>query len=265
MKNNILFFILLFLLPFVSWSQDYFLVHVTGQIERKGKTLQVGDALLQNDVLSFANKKTWAIFVNQSGQQFFVQPQTDSMQTIGFILQAIEKTEYPITRNSDAPVENLLAYFSGSQFVFIGDDFYLAIDPKKYLLNDRLFLLYRYEYNSRIITHKIPHNKQVIHFNKSFLYEYKGDSIPYVQASNTELSYFNSNTNLPSYAAGLRPIWLNEMELKRELSVLQKVHSSKKTPKAELKKIFLQYVLDIYGKTDEVIFSDWVDRNMFGK
>ena len=62
--------------------------------------------------------------------------------------------------------------------------------------------------------------------------------------------------------AAFRPIWLNEELLKKELLVLQKVYVSQKVSSNELKKVFLQYVLDVYGKTDEIIFTDWVENHV---
>jgi hypothetical protein len=266
MKLNFFFFSLLTFFPLAVLSQDYFIVHVTGKIihTTTQKELQTGDLLKQEDVLSFSGQKAWAILINTSGQQFFLQQEIsgDSAQSVGLTAQAIEKTIYLATRISKGPVDNLRSYFAGAQFVFIGDDFYLEVDPEKYPLDEKLFLLYRYEYNGRTITHKIPQTKHVIHLSKPFLYEYKGDSISYLKTSNTEITIFNSMTNLPAYAAGLRPIWLNEEQLKKELQLLQKINNRQKRSRTELKKVFLQYVLDVYGKTDEIIFMNWVEEKV---
>jgi len=266
MKINFFFLSVLFFFPLALFSQDYFIVHATGKIVHPTthKELQTGDALKQDDVLSFPGQKAWAILINTSGQQFFLQQEAsgDSAQSVGLTAQAIEKTVYPVTRPNKGPVENLRTYFAGAQFVFIGEEFYLEVDAKKYPLDEKLFLLYRYEYNGRTITHKIPQTKHVIHLSKAFLYEYKGDTIPYLKTSNTEITIFNSLTNLPAYAAGLRPIWLAEEQLKKELLLLQKVNSRQKLSRSELKKVFLQYVLDVYGKTDEIIFMNWVEEKV---
>ncbi|MDB5272366.1 MAG: hypothetical protein JWO58_733 [Chitinophagaceae bacterium] len=266
MKIHFFFFSLLAFFPLAVFSQDYFIVHANGKIVHPttNKELQTGDALKQDDVLSFPGQKAWAILINTAGQQFFLQQESagDSSQSVGLTAQAIEKTVYPVTRQSKAPVDNLRAYFAGAQFVFIGEEFYLEVDAKKYPLDEKLFLLYRYEYNGRTITHKIPQTKHVIHLSKPFLYEYKGDSISYLKTSNTEITIFNSLTNLPAHAASLRPIWLDEIQLKKELQLLQQVNSRQKLSKTELKKVFLQYVLDVYGKTDEIIFMNWVEEKV---
>jgi hypothetical protein len=261
------FFFSIIITSFTCISQDYTVVHVTGKIilPSTQAELKAGSNLKQEDVLSYPGQNAWTVIINTTtGQQYFLQQQAsaDTAKSVGQSIQFIEKTNYPVTRSSRKPVENLRSYFAGRQFVFIGDNFYLEVDSNNYPLDDKLFLLYRYEYNTRIITHKIPQDKNVIHFNKPFLYEYKGDSISYLKTSNTELSYFNSNTNLPAYAAGFRPIWLDETELRKELQVLQAVYSHLKKSRNEIKKLLLQYVLDVYGKTDEVIFMEWLDQKV---
>ncbi len=269
MKNSYLILFILLTIPSCSIGQNYTVVHVTGRIYQSGTTraIRTGDQLKAEELLEFPGQNAWSIVINEKGDQYFIQQPTptDSLHNVKQSLQVVEKTVHPVTRATRQPVQSLRNYFAGSQFVFIGNDFYLELDPKQYPLNEKLFLLYRYEYNSRIITHKLPLNKQLMHLNKSFLYEYKGDSIPYQKTWNTELTYFNSNTNLPGFAAGFRPIWLDEKSLKEELMVLQKVYPRKKTFHTELKKIFLQYVLDVYGKTDEIIFMDWVEEQVLSQ
>ena len=265
MKYKIFFWLFLLCASLNSIAQDYTVVHVTGRISLKGKTswIKTGESIKSKQQLLFPGQNAWAILIDEKGTQFFLaQPtSTDSIE-VRAALQPIEKTTHPVTRNSTAPVKNLRTYFAGAQFVFIGNDFYLEVDSTEYPLDEKLFLLYRYVYNERTITHKIPQDKHVIHLNKPFLYESKGDSIAYGKTSNTELSYFNSNTNLPTFVAAFRPIWLNEELLKKELLVLQKVYVSQKSSSAELKKVFLQYVLDVYGKTDEIIFTHWVEKHV---
>jgi hypothetical protein len=266
MTTRLFFLFLTFSFPWCSAAQTYTVLHTNGKIYPATTTtaLQTGDIIKADQVLEFPGQQAWSIVLDATGEQYFIQQPTsaDSTHRVKQMVQAIEKTAHPVTRSNKAPVQSLRNYFSGAQFVFIGDDFYLEVDPKYYPLDEKLFLLYRYEYNSRIITHKIPQVKNVIHFNKPFLYEHKGDSISYSQTWNTELSYFNSNTNLPVFAAGFRPLWLNEDALKKELLVLQKITAYKKMSRSELKKVFLQYVLDVYGKTDEIIFMDWLEQKV---
>lgn len=269
MKKSFYFLFFLLGATLCSMAQDYTVLHVTGKIYRNGTTAEVhaGDQLNANEILDYPGQSAWSIVIDEKGIQSFIQQPgpRDTIKNVQKSLHVIEKTAHPVTRDHKGPVENLRKYFAGEQFVFIGDDFYLEVDPKNYPLDEKIFLLYRYDYNSRTITHKIPQTKQVIHFNKPFLYEYKGDSIPYMKTWNTELTLFNSNTNLPGYVAGFRPIWLNEDELKKELLLLQKVSQRQKMSRTELKKVFLQYVQDVYGKTDEIIFMDWVDKKVLRK
>jgi hypothetical protein len=252
--------------PLLSVGQSYTVVHVTGKIivPSSQKKLSVGDALSAKDVLSFPEQEAWAILINSTGEQSFLQSSAkgDTTQFVKQALQVIEKTQHPVTRKNNEPVSDLKSYFSGPPFVFIGNDFYVEVDSNVYPLDDRLFLLYRFNFEARIITHKLPHEKQVIHFNKPFLYEYKATHFPYTKTTQTELSYFNATNNIPTFIAAIRPIWLNEEELKKELLIIQKAYSAQKNSREELKKVFLQYVQDVYGKTDEINFMNWVERTV---
>jgi hypothetical protein len=184
------------------------------------------------------------------------------------VISPIERTEHPAKRKTNILIKDLKHYFQGDQFVFIGNHFSLPVDTESYVLDDKQFLLYRYKYNERTITHKLPLTKEGIAFEPTFLYEYKGEKIPSQKTTHTELGYFDSNTNIPTLLADFHPIWLNEEQLKEELEVLQNVYlrsKKHKYSKTDLTSLFLKYVQDIYGQTDEYYFSEWVQKSFLGK
>ena len=264
-KINSFVFTFLFL-SLSSLAQTYSVLHTEGTIiktETK-KSLATGDTFSAQDSLTFPKQLSWAVVASPTGDLFFIQNTSTSTKASMQLLSPIERTEHPIKRKSDELVKDLKKYFQGDQFVFIGNHFSLPIDTESYVIDEKQFLLYRYEYNARIITHKLPLTKDGIAFNAVFLYEHKGEKIPYLKTSHTELTYFNSNTNLPTFLAEFHPIWLNEDQLKKELTVLQKVYSSSKKHKGskiDYTVLFLKYVQDIYGQTDEFYFSEWVQHN----
>ncbi|MBC7488232.1 MAG: hypothetical protein H7282_15935 [Cytophagaceae bacterium] len=268
--KNIFLVAVFFLLGFNSIAQTYSVLHTEGTIFKTAtqKALVTGDTFSASDSLSFPKLLSWAVVISASGDLLFVQSSEATTKASKTVVTTIERGLHPVKRKENLPVKDLSAYFKGDQFVFIGNDFSLPIDTESYELNEKLFLLYRYEYNSRIITHKIPFNKERISFHPAFLYEYKGEKIPAQKTTNTELAHFDSNTNLPTFVARFRPIWLNEEQLKKELQILVKVYeSTKKMKESKLNTtaLFLGYVQDIYGQTDEFYFSEWVQKSYYGK
>ncbi len=253
----------------MSWAQTYSVLHTEGSILKSSnqKPLVTGDTFLPSDSLTFPKILSWAVVVSQSGDLFFVQSSDVGSKVSKDVIHVIERIEHPIKRKENVPVKDLNAYFKGDQFVFIGNDFSLPIDTESYELNEKLFLLYRYEYNSRIITHKLPFIKGSLVFNPTYVYEYKGEKIPAQKTTNTELAHFDSNTNLPTFVARFRPIWLNEEQLKKELRVLLNVYGNKKknVSKINVDSLFLSYVQDIYGQTDEFYLYEWIDKSFFRK
>jgi hypothetical protein len=268
-KTN--FFVVAFLLlNLSSIAQSYSVLHTEGTILETAtkKALVTGDTFSSSDSLSFPKLLSWAIVASQTGDLFFVQNNTTSTKASAQVIAPIERTEHPLKRKTNVLVKDLKTYFQGDQFVFIGTNFSLPIDTESYTLDEKQFLLYRYEYNARIITHKLPITKDGIAFNPIFLYEYKDEKIPYQKTSHTELTYFDSNTNLPTFLADFHPIWLSEELLKKELTVLQKVYQNSKKHKGskiDFNVLFLKYVQDIYGQTDEFYFSEWVQKSFFSK
>lgn len=264
-KNN--FLIVLFVLVSASSiAQTYTVVHAEGSIAQSEtkKTMATGDTFSFHDSLTFLKQLSWAVVASSTGDLFFVQNSGAPTRVVAQLLSPIEHTEHPIKRKNNELVKDLKKYFQGDQLVFIGNNFSLPIDTESYIIDDKQFLLYRYEYNSRIITHKLPLTKDGILFNPVFLYEYKGEKIPHQKTTHTELTYFNSNTNLPTFLAEFHPIWLNEDQLKKELTVLQKIYTNSKKHKGsknDFTVLFLKYVQDIYGQTDEFYFSEWVQKS----
>lgn len=258
------------LLSFSSIAQTYSVVHTEGTIIQTvtKKALTTGDTFSSSDSLSFPKQLSWAVVASQKGDLFFVQNEGTTTKASPQVIAPIERTEHLVKRKTNIIVQDLKTYFQGDQFVFIGNNFSLPIDTESYTLNEKQFLLYRYEYNARIITHKLPITKEGIAFNPVFLYEYKGEKIPYQKTSNTELTYFDTHTNLPTFLAGFHPIWLSEEQLKKELTVLYTVYQNSKKSKGskvDFNALFLKYVQDIYGQTDEFYFSAWLQKSFFSK
>ncbi len=247
-----------------SIAQPYYAIHVQGKISyfTSKKDLRTGDQLEANDTLNFSSNDAWAILVGEHGNVFLQQP--NSKDRIALCHQSIQ----PISstpKNTPSPkstVDNLQSYFEGEQFVFIGNDFKLTLNSDTYPLSDSLFILYRYEYNERHITIKVPYQKQTLFFDPLVLYTYKGEKIPYAQTRNTGIYLFNAIDNMPYTAAKFNPIWLREEKIKTELSVLKNFYASKGKTWSSIKSYCLQYILDVYGKTDEVYYSLWFDHHL---
>jgi hypothetical protein len=257
-------------LSLTATAQTYSVLHTEGTILQTATqtALKTGDTFKTDDSLTFPRVLAWAVVISPKGDLMFVQNTEPSTKLSSQVMTPVERGEHPIKRSTNIPVKDLKAYFKGNQFVFIGNDFSLPVDSESYPLDEKLFLLYRYEYNSRIITHKLPVVKGEVVFNPVFLYEYKGEKIPYQKTTHTELSYFDSNTNFPTFAADFQPIWLNDEQLKKELTVLLNVYRGGKKfkeTKVYVNSLFLSYVKDIYGQTDEFYFSEWVQKSFFSK
>lgn len=258
------------LFHWMSLAQTYSVLHTEGTIIKTAtqKALITGDSFSASDSLTFPKVLSWAVVISSSGDLLFVQSTEATTQVSKTVVTPIERGVHPIKRKQNVPVKDLNTYFQGDQFVFIGNDFSIPIDTESYELSEKLFLLYRYEYNSRIITHKLPFTKEGLSFNPGFLYEYKGEKIQAQKTTHTELAHFDSNTNIPTFVARFRPVWLNEEQLKKELHVLAKVYgSSKKVKESKVNytDLFLSYVQDIYGQTDEFYFSEWVQKSYYGQ
>ncbi len=259
----ILFFISILFIP--CMGQSFFAVHVQGKIYHttKHSYLRCGDKIDATDSLEFNTPNTWAVLVGDNGNFFLQQPvKSDSISLVHKALQPIVSSTKKVMRKDTLIVDNLQTYFEGEQFVFIGNDFQLTLNHDFYPLSDSLVLLYRYEYNERHITVKLPYAKQTIPFDPRVLYTYKGESIPYAKTTNTSIYIFNALDNMPYFAAKLNPVWLSDQQVDNELTVLKKVYTQQGQPNDVMKANYLQYITDVYGKTDELFFYHWVNTHL---
>jgi hypothetical protein len=258
------FFVLLIAMHVINiaTAQTYYAAHVQGDIyiQKNNTSLKLGDVIDANDLLKI-NNNSWAILVGEEGNLFLKAPSPkDSISICSKAIQqiAIEKKTNSINFSL---VDNLQAYFEGDQFVFIGNEFQLTLNPDFYPLSPQLFLIYRYEYNERHITIEIPYSKQTIFLNPKILYTYKGEKILPHKTTNTSMYVFNAIDNMPYAAANLNPIWLSNQFVQSELQVLKKAYTAfgKKTTQ-QMKQGYMQYISDVYGKTDENYLSNWIDN-----
>lgn len=247
-----------------STAQSLFVVRTQGKIHhpQHQRYLTTGDTIKPNDTLTFLSNNAWAVLIGENGKLFLQQPNPLVAKSLCHeSIQPIVSTKKSST-STKSTIDNLQAYFEGEQFVFIGNEFKLTLNQETYPLSDSLFLLYRYEYLERHITIKIPFQKQTLFFDPALLYTYKGEKIPYSQTRNTGIYVFNAIDNMPYTAAKFNPIWLVEEKIKAELSVLKNFYVYKGEPWSDIKSHCLQYILDVYGKTDEAYCSLWIDRHL---
>jgi len=256
-------FTLFFMSAISCLGQTYYAVHVQGKIYNKtaAQYLRCGDKVEHYDSLEFSSSANWAVLVGDKGNLFLQNPSLLESDAICYkVMQPIISSSS--NTNNTKNIDNLQAYFEGEQFVFIGNDFHLTLNAEQYPLSDSLFLIYRYEYNERHITVKIPYTKQTLSFNPEVLYTYKGEKIPHQKTSNTSVYAFNAVDNMPYYAAKFNPIWLSDKLVKDELTVLKKVYLQQGKTLAQMNVDFFHYILDVYGKTDEAFLNQWISTHL---
>ena len=264
LKMRFLFLSLLLCFANISFAQIYYAVHVQGQIQFQNlkKNLGTGDKIDATNLLNF-KPNSWAILVGEKGNLFLQAPSNkDSIATCSKAIQPIAGEKKQANAIDYSQVDNLQAYFEGSQFVFIGNDFQLTLNPEFYVLSPQLFLIYRYEYNERHITIEIPYTKQTIFLNPATLYTYKGEKIPPHKTTNNSLYIFNAVDNIPYSAATLNPIWLSDEKVKNEFQALKKAYTLYGKNFDQMKQGYIQYIREVYGKTDEHFLSKWIDNQL---
>ncbi|ANQ48422.1 hypothetical protein MY04_1043 [Flammeovirga sp. MY04] len=267
-KNIILAITLFLTTSLVSFGQDWYVLHVTGEIINTATNTPIksGDMLGEDLALQFATNTAKAIVIARSKGKMLLDGSKTSKNADGEFMSLVSQVLFPVQSNKMMSTRrvtfggemDISYYFNGGPYVFMSDSVVLNVDKFRYPLTEDKKMAVRFvsegqAYN-RWIENYGPDNKILIDANNVFK-DVNTDKIETVDVYYLDMSGEKPN---PKHIGSFDPVFINEDKLKTELLSLKKFLSDyQNEPKETVKKELYQYVLDIYGKVDEAMFEDW--------
>jgi len=276
MKFVSTFFIILLTFNLAS-AQNYFVVHVKGDIERKtnNEKVKIGDQLTPEEELRFLSQDALAVVMSKDKGRMVIDgketEKAESGEFISFVKDAILPMKSNLkmsTRGGDyRDVQDFKSFFGEGKYVIIGEQLMVKPNKEKYPVNDQWSFIYRYETPERPVNKKVAMEGDALIFNKNKLYKTKGETIDPDKADEVDLIYFNLSSREAKPLANFEPVFVNESTLMLELkSVASFLQNNEIMGGDAIKQELYQFVLDVHGPTNKMVFDEWLtSKNLLTK
>jgi len=252
-------------------ADTYFVIHVKGTVtnQTSGKALKVGDKISSEDKVIFGASDAAAIIMGPKGK-FTLTPSASAKNNTSELSAFVKATMLPLKSNGHLStrgeettgVSDLKNYFGPAQFAIIGNKHSINLNPLKYTVNDKQIFVYRYVYEGTVITKKIASQGNTIILDKIALYTNKGNYINPEKVKTVEIYSMNTSTNKSQKITSFSPVYISESDLKEQLLVQKKILIEQKRTEEEINNDLLNFIMNIYGKTDEKVFREWAKQNL---
>ncbi|OHX65570.1 hypothetical protein [Flammeovirga pacifica] len=267
-KNIFLTFTFLLLTQLTAVAQDWYVLHVSGNIMNTTTNALVksGDMLGEDLALQFDTENAKAVVIARSKGKMLLDGSKSTRNENGEFMSLVSQVLFPVQSNKMMSTRrvtfggemDISYYFNGGSYVFMSDSVVMKVDKFRYPLSENKKMAVRFNsdgetYNRWIENYGSENN--ILIDTKAVFEGVNPSHIDMVDVYYLDMS--NDKPN-PKHIGSFDPIFINEDKLKTELISLKTFLSehqneSDQTVKQEL----YQYVLDIYGKVDEEMFKDW--------
>jgi hypothetical protein len=171
-------------------------------------------------------------------------------------------SEHLSTRSLETPaIDDLETFFGINTFVFIGDTYKLRVDRGEYPMSGGKYFVYKYVYNGTDYSKRIAHAGDTLIFDRKSLYTVKDQVISPEKAGKVEIYYFNARTS-PLKITAMRPIFLPEDQLKKELQSMINILKPRQLSEENLIDQLYEHVVVVYGRTNRQMLEEWIARNL---
>lgn len=263
----------LFFLSGVVQGQTYQVIKVAGVITRcqqKGDTLRMEDKVKAADTLCFTNVKgkyaVAAIIDLKSKERYILKASTDSVGVRKGIVKASLTRSRAQTGTRRGKINTLLdlgAFFGDDQFLILGGELRLEINPETLAMNADSFFYASYQYRGEKINKKFPAEGKELVLSAKELYQVDGQPIDAGETTEFTLYYYQPRLKKLQKVSTFSPVFLADEEVSTELTIIFRNlvgEHPEAVDREAVKKDLIAYLVEVYGKADEENLEDWLDH-----
>lgn len=247
-------------------TENYYIIKVKGDIynESAGKILQQGDAVKASDKLTFKQKDAMAMVISDSRGRFTLKYPEENNNNNNNALYVFVKTALVMNKQNQLStraigisntVSNLRNYFGDGLFNIISDTLQIKLSKKYYPISEGYNIVVSYNKNHQNITQKISGKNQTITISRSNL-NLKPDIEVYIP--NIFIYKINTQTGTKRLISKTDFRFVDQTQLNKEFNtIIDKFYEGNKS---EIQNLLIDYFKDVYGKTDEILLSKYVNE-----
>lgn len=274
MKNSILFFILMCLLSTFSFAQDYYVLHLNGEIKdaNSQRNLMVGDVIHSDTDLVFFSTGAKAIVISKEKGRMLLDGSKARDNHHGefeaLLTQVLMPVEADVNMSSrrmtyiaNEDIKDIEAYFGSDQRAIFGDEYTLHLDKEVFKKKGGSTYIYRYEIDGQAVNKVLKIYDGELLLSKGSLYPIDRYDIP-ENGSEVEL-YLTSVISKKSELLGKMKIcFINNNVLYKEIHALINALQLKGSDGRILEEAN-NYITAQYGEPFEGELKKWLMDNKF--
>jgi len=245
-KYILLFFLLLLVLPAMSYSQCYTVLSVKGVIvvEKTGMPLREMDEICASDKLTFKSKDSKAAVLSSEQGRYIIKPNKNKKDDniTAFVKSVLVQGTGSLSTRGDVSIEN---EFGESYFVIGANR--LTVDSKMYPMNEYAFFYIKYNYNGEDINKKLKFSKDTLFIDKESIYKIDDKDIDINKVQGVSLYYYEKEKNTSTKLASFILTFADEKSLGKELKEFIKILKSKGKENDIIIQEVVLYLNDVYG------------------
>jgi hypothetical protein len=229
------------LLSQTGFGQElYYIVEVKGNIVANGSLLAKGKQIKATDKLKISPGAKAIVMSSQRGRFVIPKPGVNTSSQLEFfvkdVLSPLKTNAQASTRGGEEAngVIDLSNYFGRQQFLIIGETLNFDLDPNKYPLDNKSYLLLMAKVDGVTYLHKLPHTDKHVTLTKDAMLEARGgERIALTALEQVELYYIKNNAR--QLVTSFKPVFLPEAEVKDFFDFLSKTTAFGELSEAQAK------------------------------
>lgn len=246
-------FVLLFLfIAFGSFSQEYQVIHIKGEIMRSetGKLIKTGEKVSADEKISFKNADAMAAVLDPEMGRYILKSQPDEKRSSDLIY-IIKNTITPVRGGMSTRAGginnafDMKVYFAEASYVWAGHWIALRVSKAAFPMDDKNFFFLRYTLNGEQINKKLGYEEDKLMMSKEEVFRVDGEGIDPHKASEFELFYYKSADEESELITEIDFVLISQESL---LSVYNAFKDRSKYPFNDTADMFS----NMYGKCDPV-------------
>ncbi len=230
-------------------AQNYTVIHSIGKIydASSGTYLKKGSKVSESAKLKFETTGARAAVLSSSRGRFIIQKNSTSNQQsdLAYTLSSVISPVRGRLSTRAGGINNKLDFekhFSEGPIAIVGNSYRVAISPRAYPMNEKKFFYAQYSYNGERINKKLTNAGDSLMIEVSSFYSIDEISIDPNQASDTQLFYYDSESQESTLITSLNFAIVSKEEVESLSGAFSEM------PKDQLADTVLELINDLYGR-----------------
>lgn len=258
MKNTFIIYLLASIFSVVIAQDSYHVIKIKGKVSRNGQRVKQGQKLNSSDRIKFLTPGSLLLVSSQRfGRKVLSgNPTQKNDSEIAYMVKRLVSKNRASVRGFIASKESekdnsMLDYFDKDKHLVLGNEERIAIDKKKFVLNQNSFFLLKYQHEGKTIEQKIPSEASQLIFNQKIIHK---------EVADYELIYQKEGSKQKLGSLKLAQL-ADKSKGKKAIDKLVRFMRKGKLEKSKVKENIQNYLTKYFGTPNDQQYNRWFKTN----